>query len=97
MIKCSTFITLIAVRNKIIVQSSVHHDIVNNDVNHYRNDVLGRVQLVSIISECIKCRPNVLIHSSQNPTRKLAARTFIQSQYLKELAARLRLPFCDEW
>ena len=24
-----------------------------------------------------------LFHSSQNPTRKLAARTFIQSQYLK--------------
>ena len=47
MIKCSTFITLIAVRNKIIVRSSVHQDItfVNDDVNHYRNDVFGRVQL----------------------------------------------------
>ena len=31
-----------------------------------------------------------LFHSSQKPTRKLAARTFIQSQYLKALAASLR-------
>ncbi len=38
-----------------------------------------------------------LFHSSQNPTRKLAARTFIQSQYLKALAASLRVGFCDEW
>ena len=29
--------------------------------------------------------------------RKLAARTFIQSQYLKALAASLRFHFCDEW
>ncbi len=29
--------------------------------------------------------------------RKLAARTFIQSQYLKALAASLRVHFCDEW
>ena len=36
-------------------------------------------------------------HSSQKPTRKLAARTFIQSQYLKALAASLRVGFCDEW
>ena len=35
--------------------------------------------------------------SSQKPTRKLAARTFIQSQYLKALAASLRVGFCDEW
>jgi hypothetical protein len=28
-----------------------------------------------------------LFHSSQKPTRKLAARTYIQSQYLKALAA----------
>jgi hypothetical protein len=38
-----------------------------------------------------------LFHSSQKPTRKLAARTFIQSQYVKELAERLRVGFCDEW
>ncbi len=39
-----------------------------------------------------------LFHSSQKLTRKLAARTFIQSQYLKELAASLRtIDFCDEW
>ncbi len=29
--------------------------------------------------------------------RKLAARTFIQSLYLKALAASLRVGFCDEW
>ena len=39
----------------------------------------------------------VLFHSSQKPTRKLAAGTFIQSQYLKALAASLRVGFCDEW
>ncbi len=38
-----------------------------------------------------------LVHSSQKPTRKLAARTFIQSQYLKALAASLRVSFCDAW
>ena len=38
-----------------------------------------------------------LFHSSQKPTRKLAARTFIQSQYLKALAASLQVGFCDEW
>ena len=27
-----------------------------------------------------------VFHSSQNPTRKLAARTFIQSQYLKAMS-----------
>ena len=32
-------------------------------------------------------------HSSQNPTRKFAARTFIQSQYLKARAASLRFGF----
>ncbi len=40
---------------------------------------------------------NALFHSSQKLTRKLAARTFIQSQYLKALAASLRVGFCDEW
>ena len=40
---------------------------------------------------------NALFHSSQNPTRKLAVRTFIQSQYLKALDACLRGGFCDEW
>ena len=40
---------------------------------------------------------NALFHSSQKPTRKLAARTFTKSRYLKELAASLRLVFCDEW
>ena len=38
-----------------------------------------------------------LFHSSQKLTRKLAARTFIQSQYLKALAASLRVGFCGEW
>ena len=38
-----------------------------------------------------------LFNSSQKPTRKLAARTFTQSQYLKALAASLRVSFCDEW
>ena len=38
-----------------------------------------------------------LFHSSQKPTRKLAARTFIQSQYLKVLVASLRVGFCDKW
>ncbi len=39
-----------------------------------------------------------LFHSSQKPTRKLAAaRTFIQSQYLKALAVSLRVGFCNEW
>ncbi len=36
-------------------------------------------------------------HRNQNPTRKLAARTFIQSQYLKALAASLRVGFGDKW
>ena len=30
-------------------------------------------------------------------TRKRAVRTFIQSQYLKALAASLRVGFCNEW
>ncbi len=38
-----------------------------------------------------------LFHSSQKPTRKLAARTFIQSQNLKQLAASLQVGFGDEW
>ena len=38
-----------------------------------------------------------LFHSSPRPTRKLVARTFIQSQYLKALTASLRVGFCDEW
>ena len=42
-------------------------------------------------------RVKALVDSSQNPTRKLAARTFIQSQYLKALAASLRVGFCNEW
>ncbi len=29
--------------------------------------------------------------------RKLAAKTFIQSQYMKALVASLRVGFCDEW
>ncbi len=45
----------------------------------------------------VKVRLKVLFHSSQKPTRKLAARIFIQSQYLKALAASLRVGFCDEW
>ncbi len=45
---------------------------------------------------------NWLFHSfpliAKKPTRKLAARTFIQSQYLKALAAAsLRVGVCDEW
>ena len=32
-------------------------------------------------------------HSSQKQTRKLAARTFIQSQYLKALAASFQVSF----
>ncbi len=31
------------------------------------------------------------------PTRKLAVRTCIQSEYLKALAVSLRVGFCDEW
>ena len=42
-------------------------------------------------------RVKALFHSSQNPTRKLIARTLIQSQYLKALAASLRVSFRDEW
>ncbi len=37
-----------------------------------------------------------LFYSLQKQTCKLAARTFIQSQYLKALAASLRVGFCDE-
>ncbi len=40
-------------------------------------------------SLCVK----VLLHSSQKPTRKLAVRTSIQSQYLKALAVNLRVGF----
>ena len=38
-----------------------------------------------------------LFHSSQKPTRKLAATTFTQSQCLKALAPSLRVGFCDKW
>ncbi len=48
---------------------------------------------LDLFLSCIK----TLFHSSQKPTRKLAARTVIQSQYLKALAASLRVGFCDEW
>ena len=48
---------------------------------------------------CVLIKPGLkaLFHSSQKPTRKLAARTFIQSQYLKALAVSLRVGFSDEW
>ena len=36
-----------------------------------------------------------LFHSSQKLTRKFAARTFIQSLFLKALATSLRVGFCD--
>ncbi len=38
-----------------------------------------------------------LFHSSQNPTRNLAERAFIQSQYMIELAASLQVGCYDEW
>ena len=40
---------------------------------------------------------NALFHSSQNTTRKLASKTFIQTQYLQALGASVRVGFCDEW
>ena len=45
----------------------------------------------------VENQPKALFHLSLKPTRKLAARAYIQSQYLKELAASLRVGFCDEW
>ena len=46
-------------------------------------------------AHCLKA----LFHSSQNPTRKLAASLYFElvSQYLKALAVSLRVGFCDEW
>ncbi len=44
-----------------------------------------------------EARLKPLFHSSGKSTRKLAARTFNQSQYLKALAAGLRVGICDEW
>ncbi len=57
---------------------------------------LSRVSF-TFLKVCAIHRIKALFHSSQKPTRKLAARTFIQSQYLKALAASLRVGFCDEW
>ena len=65
--------------------------------------------LCNIAFSCIQCYIHVILmliardrlkslfHSSQKPTRKLAAITFIQSQYLNVLAVNLRVVFCDEW
>jgi hypothetical protein len=53
--------------------------------------------------ECIGKLPKLvrllkpISHSSQKLTRKLAARTFIQSQYMKAIAASLQVGVCDEW
>ena len=38
-----------------------------------------------------------LFHSSQKPTRKLAASAFKYCDWMKVLAASLRVGFCDEW
>ena len=38
-----------------------------------------------------------LFHSSQKPTRKLAASAFKCCDWMKVLAASLRVGFCDEW
>ena len=42
---------------------------------------------------CIK----PLLHSSQKLTRKLAANAFKYCDWMKVLAARLPVGFCDEW
>ncbi len=36
-------------------------------------------------------------HSLQKPTRKLAASVFKYCDWMKVLAASLRVGFCDEW
>ncbi len=51
----------------------------------------------SAVGDAVEPRLKALFHPSQKPTRKLAARTFIQSQYLKALAASSRVGFCNEW
>ncbi len=38
-----------------------------------------------------------LFHSMQKPTRKLAASAFKYCDWMKVLAASLRVGFCDEW
>ena len=38
-----------------------------------------------------------LFHSSQKPTRKLAANAFKYSDWMKVVAASLRVDFCDKW
>ena len=67
----------------------------------------GQCRREDTLSKAVKA----LFHSSQNPIREIAARTFIQSQYLKALttefnnwvffgckfAASLPVGFCDEW
>ena len=59
---------------------------------------LNRVwEIIEGARKCGLVKIKALFHSSQKPTRKLAARTFIQSQYLKALATSLRVGFCDEW
>ena len=47
----------------------------------------------AIISVCLKS----LFHSSQKPTRKLAASAFKYCDWMKVLAASLRVGFSDEW
>ena len=41
--------------------------------------------------------PKPLFHSSQKSTRKLAATAFKYCDWMKVLAASLRVGFCDEW
>ena len=38
-----------------------------------------------------------LFHSSQKPTRKLAASAFKYCDWMKVLAASLQVSFCDKW
>ena len=57
--------------------------------------MLSDNNIMTYVHQCVGAL--ALFHLSQKPTRKFAAKTFIQSQYLKALTASLRVGFCDEW
>ena len=66
--------------------------LVSKGCNQSRSQSFGN----KVCDNQIKLTLKALFHSNFN--RKLAAaRTFIQSPYLKALAASLRFGFCDEW
>ena len=71
-----------------VLALNVNRSLINDMSLRYCLQLLLSLFLVEVVS---------LTLFSTHRKSKLAARTFIQSQYLKTLAASLRVGFCNEW